>query len=121
MAKTETISQPTVIERGADGANNYCKLSDGTLMQWGLASQTPTNPRSWGGTLYLADFTAINFPVAFVSTPVVEVTPNSSSYSMWPVTIGANANSISKLQFARSTAFDNLNYVFGWFAIGRWK
>lgn len=89
----------SVFPVSAKSASDYCKLPDGTLIQWGNGS----------GTTYTHTYT-----VPFVSKPNVIVSPRGSQHQ---VNYDANTSTTNILNINISQ--DSTAY-FDWIAIGRW-
>jgi len=63
----------TIIEKGDD----YIKYADGVLQCWGITNQQTTATQiSSTGLYYNTTECSATFPVAFISNPVVSLTPN---------------------------------------------
>ena len=105
--------------RNQTGAK-YCKMPDGTLICWGSYSSS-SRSTSASGNLYTTQFNpSISFPVAFVSTPAVTITPGPyDAYSIVLVSI-YNTTGITSITLGRPNS-GNLWPYFSWIAVGRWK
>ena len=91
--------------------SNYCKMPDGTLIQWG-----------YGTIAKNADNVTVTFPVSFVDTlygfnaiPVFE-----SDRTMTLVYARVNANNIGVFSKTNPITSNN-GQAFKWIATGRWK
>lgn len=84
----------------AVSGSSYCKMADGTLIQWGKGS----------GTTYTHTYI---YP--FISKPVVVVSPRGSQHQ---VNYDDNASTASVLKI--NIAQDRIAY-FAWIAVGRWR
>lgn len=103
-----------------NSSSGYCKMPDGTLIQWGSKDDTMSNNRSWG-EFYIADLETVQFPISFYSTPKIFLTPSTTS-SFFVITVVATTTEISTVQVGRGTAFQSgINYGYDWLAVGRWK
>lgn len=101
-------------------ANNsgagYCKMPDGTLIQWGSASIT----RSVG----INESSAITFPIPYLSTtsPLVFTTFNTRAYSPY---LSSNPSDVFynefKIVLVNSNATAYSDGTVNWLAVGRWK
>ena len=108
-----------------DSANNYCKMPDGTLIQWGVI--TNLSPKSLSGSpsgqIYYHEYDAnVTFPVAFVNIPSVLVSPfggRECSIS-WVVPSAISFSSFDTLG-GRQTLESSVKLNITWIAIGRWK
>lgn len=83
-----------------DSDSNYCKMPDGTLIQWGSATVN-----SEGSYI-------LSLPVAFIATPTITVSTDAWN----PVAAGAAGVGTGTITL-RSSA----NQKVYWQAIGRWK
>lgn len=97
---------------GSDSNGNYCKMPDGTLIQWGTARGT--------GEYY--------FPVSFVDVSYVVFVgvgyPTPSDITNISV-LGGHPQNQSKFSIivfnTDGSAPSKANVLFRWLAIGRWK
>lgn len=95
--------------------NGYCKMPDGTLIQWG----TVINPN--------AGYTAVSFPVTFATDNFIfSASPRYSS--AYPVidyrTIAqkvSNSGGVVNFKPLSSTGSYTTAAIADWIAIGRWK
>ena len=107
---TSTIKQVT-----NNSGSNYCKMPDGTLIQWGkesVASKTEKASLGYHGSK------AVTFAMAFVSLPVVIVCPHEDA-GYW----NSGCTDITNIGFKASIAGDqpSVARTVEWLAIGRWK
>lgn len=103
----------SIIPASAISGTNYCKMVDGTLICWGsfLESQVAAN------TTLTVDVT---FPVPFISSPRIIVTPRTVSPQYFSV--GYTNQSVSGFQIKYRNGYsDKVDAVGSWLAIGRWK
>ena len=95
-------------EKAIESNSNYCKLPDGTLIQWGIESAKENNKVK-----------RVVFSIPFVAQPAISTSP------MWAhddkVWMSHSANE-SAVEFYISDYTHNLQYIrnFSWIAIGRW-
>ena len=97
-----------------DSGSNYCKMSDGTMIQWGVNDvQCDTN----GGVFGKIGSGNFTFPKSFASRPVMTCNIEETA-GFWNATIV----NITTTGFAIWIAGDNtiVKPVY-WIAIGRWK
>lgn len=99
--------QTTVAELITSGSN-YCRLSDGTLFQWGI-STIPENTQ----------YVAITFPIAFLNANYGFAPCGNYSYTP-DVRLSVAAKATSGLSVYRQAA-QSYAQLFSWIAIGRWK
>ena len=94
----------SIIKQTMNESNSsYCKMPDGTLIQWGVLS------------LVTAEVTAVTFPIPFISNPSVVASTGAGAGRGYADTEDVTTTgftlwkSTSVSQWAR------------WIAIGRWK
>jgi hypothetical protein len=108
----------TIIEKGDD----YIKYADGVLQCWGITNQQTTATQiSSTGLYYNTTECSATFPVAFISNPVVSLTPNrpdSSGFRLGAHITGLSTTAVSGRSVSVSSASTvQLHYI----AIGKWK
>lgn len=93
-----------------DSASNYCKMPDGTLIQWGQGNIQTTAGSSVNKT--------INFSQAFnnVNYIAIGLNPNTGD----PITMTASAYTDTSMRVNVKDIATTTRY-FTWFVIGRWK
>lgn len=122
--KTVELEGTWSIERGGEAlfpypsGGSYCKLPDGTLIQWGqvssfnlssgVLSATVSMTQEFADLNYSVMLTAQRNGIAYLSTPFFEANANGN------VTRTVNS-------FAIAAKGTNTNITVNWFAIGRWK
>ena len=95
--------------------DGYCKMPDGTLIQWGFVINTDVG------------YTGVSFPVAFVNDNFIfSASPRySSAYPAidYRTVSQKNSNSSGVVNFKTltSTASYTTAAIADWLAIGRWK
>lgn len=97
----------------------YCKMPDGTLIQWGTVTASFKNGVITDGN---TEGQVINFPVAFVSPPVTtaSITSSSSTYATaTAIAVSASNAVIYMIMYGATTYTGGGNIM--WTAIGRWK
>ena len=108
-----------VIERGSNASGNYVRFADGT--QIATANNLPVgNTLEPDGALWrrLLPFT-VNFPIAFVSAPVVSAGPVTSDPDVWITPESATAMSFSyrpRSTLSKSGIASSGSMI----AVGRW-
>lgn len=105
-----------------DSDNGYCKMPDGTLIQWGIyAVNGVAIDRPWGQIFESAiqdmDF---SFPIPFIALPAVTASARTSPTS-WLETLGASTSKLNTFYLNRPTVAASVSGVISWLAIGRWK
>jgi hypothetical protein len=113
-----------IIESGSNDNGRWIKYSDGTLIQYGNVTKSvniknKSNETGW----YYDDGYAVNFPINFSDTnyftEVKSVTSNIITLNIYSIT--NFRNSICEFNLSCNVEYNNSNYKFRWFAIGRWK
>lgn len=116
-----TALQTAVGNMQTVSGNGYCKLADGTLIQWGThGSFTLVN----GVLTGVVQMNSGNYP--FINTSYsVMLTPgrNCLAYITGLLCEGNQGGNIARTQttFAVSAKGTNTNITINWLAIGRWK
>ena len=118
LQNTATGLQNQINLLQTESANGYCKLPDGTMIQWGQASSFTLSNGILSATISMAqNFVGLNYSVmltpqrngiAYVTTPFYEANANGN--------VERTVNS-----FAIAAKGTNTNITVNWFAIGRWK
>lgn len=107
------MATDTIKKVSNDSENNYCKMPDGTLIQWGNTSlATAASSR---------ESIALNFQLAFIDTPRVVASPSNSTR---PDLYFANIRSIASDHFTLyvyNGYSSQISIPVDWIAIGRWK
>lgn len=113
-----------IVESGSNDNGRWIKYSDGTLVQYGEVTETlniatKNNKTEW----YYEDGHIINFPILFADinyfmdvNAALSVLITLNVYS-----ITSQENSKCKFNLSSNIEYNNSNYKFRWFAIGRWK
>lgn len=115
----------TGIDGIATGGSGYCKMPDGTLIQWGVATLDVTNALTQIASSGVYQGTAsLSFPIAFASASyyLSGIVKYSTGYQV-PCGFSANTPAIADIRiydfYARPAS--SSEYKLYWFAIGRWK
>lgn len=103
---------------GGGGGAGYCKLPDGTMIQWGVVTGLSfSNEAKLEGTQ--------SFSQTFYSSPTIIAGGISTGVSEYAFRIGAYASSGSSFSWSMHSgtgaAITVSNRGFQWLAIGRWK
>lgn len=99
-----------------DSGAGYCKMPDGTLIQWGSTSIE----RNVG----INESSAITFPIPYLSTttPLIFTTFNTRAYAPY---LSSNPSEVFYNQFkivlVNSNATAYSDGTVNWLAVGRWK
>lgn len=103
----------------------YCKMPDGTLIQWGKLSLGSKSTAAIG-SLYGAGYSdpqhfLVAFPFEFYSTDTTSffISPIGGTYEIITA-IAANYQGIQQIDVARPTS-GSISGNFSWLAVGRWK
>lgn len=114
----------TITKVSNDSGTGYCKMADGTMLQWGTLSLTSGTMSQYGALYGVA--ASIVFPIAFNDANIVVT--GSSKYGNQPEMSFGMTNSITASQAAvrlwdvASRAISSTNpFVVKWQAVGRWK
>lgn len=107
-----------------NSGTNYCKMPDGTLIQWGTDQVvTETSPGSYpalGNNMYRGVKT-ISYTIPFISKPAVIVDGDNRLYGAF----GSNASDslTTNTQFIVEGGHNapNVTIEIYWIAVGRWK
>lgn len=108
---TGTVKQVT-----NNSGSGYCKMPDGTLIQWGTVSNFKSGDK-------------VLFPIRFHdNTYRVSITPNYNTSTTIQCTYGVTGGgkytdgfTIYAWDTVTNTASTQSNLVVDWIAIGRWK
>lgn len=109
------MASGTIKMTANESGNSYCKMPDGTLIQWGIVVNTNLG------------YTAVSFPVAFVNdTFIFSASPRYSSaypYIDYRTVSQKSSNSVGVVNFKplSSTGSYTTAALADWLAIGRWK
>ena len=103
------MASGTIKNFANDSGTNYCKMPDGTLIQWGDA------------TIQLeTDKITVNFPLAFVNTSYA-IGAIGTYVSTKDMSFVYAAQTATTIDIYRSGSDLSYSMPFKWFAIGRWK
>ena len=99
-----------------DSGNNYCKMPDGTLIQWGV--------KSYSGTIAVNGTATdtVTFPVSFVNAGyslVCNLMTSVPSQRTASLSTRSTTSATISLQNNYTSASDGATY--SWIATGRWK
>lgn len=99
-----------------DSNSNYCKMPDGTLIQWGSVNITPSNP---GSPFAYSGGKNVTFEIPFLqgTTPIVITSPreNGGYWNSGAINI---SSTLCHIIIAGNTQAEK---TANWIAIGRWK
>lgn len=111
-----------------DSGTGYIKYSDGTMICYGNVEGTTSQYNQWeAGLVFTNAINFSNFPVAFISTPVVSINMNEVQGGdiawVMPGFQGNNTSTTNAGSFSlcRPSSFNNFHYDVDYVAIGKWK
>lgn len=107
------MASGTITKVIPDGGTGYCKIPDGTLLQWGSGSVT-TGSGTTEGTEWVA------FPTPFYGNVNVQWSWIYSSYNRRMHVQAFSVNGFTMAAAALSGS-GGVACSFSWFAVGRWK
>lgn len=107
-------------EAKSKGESGKVKFPDGTMILWGVKTQTGTYTES--GSLYSKSFSTINFPESFKAAPTafIRMRVSGSNVPIWG-DCSASASSISSIVGYAPKELTNVSTAISWMAIGRYK
>ena len=99
-----------------DSGNNYCKMPDGTLIQWGVKSYSGTIAAGGQAT------DTVTFPTSFVNSGY-SLTCNMITSVPSQKTASLSTRSVSSATISLQNTFSSASEgaTYSWIAIGRWK
>jgi len=108
-----------IISQGSESNGwSWRKWNSGRLEQWGLIQQT-NKTGSGFGNMYYATYTGITYPIPFVNTPALNVTPYGATMGI----VGGITHTetgITKYDMYRANA-GTVGGTVSCYAIGTWK
>lgn len=104
-----------------ESGDGYCKMSDGTLIQWGSFEYnlTTSDFLTWGNLVYAEVTQNPVFQIPFVDVPCVFAAAGSTIFG-WFSSIRPTKTGIPVMSFTRPNAYTGTIKVC-WQAVGRWK
>lgn len=101
---------------------HYCKMPDGTLIQWGEIAVTDVAIANAWGSLYesVSQQSGVVFPIAFVGSPSV-IAFASTTPTSWLENMGYDSTRLGTYYLVRATSTATTSGFISWIAIGRWK
>lgn len=101
---------------------HYCKMPDGTLIQWGRITVTGVPIKNAWGALYESPIqsSGVVFPIPFIAAPCVVALADVGP-AAWLEHITSNSEGLSSFYLVRATSVEATNGTIHWQAIGRWK
>lgn len=116
------MASGTIKNFANDSDAGYCKMPDGTLIQWGRinVSNVPIS-NTWGSLFESGrQDSGVTFPVAFVGDPSCVATANMSP-AAWIEGLSASTTGLGSFFLTRPTSVSASSGHIDWQAIGRWK
>lgn len=113
-------------ESGSNSYGNYCKMPDGTMIQWGNFTMNSTSEMTQIGSsgIYVSPGFNKTLPVNFVGDYVVTGTSRYSTGHIVPLGCNMSQNAdrfnVMIYDFYKRSLNDGLFVVY-WQAVGRWK
>lgn len=106
---------------GTDGT--ALKFPDGTLICYGRrVLGTVAITSQWGGIYASSSLSGFTYPIAFISTPVLTMSTNSSNMNFFFMEIGTGTNTETPvIQLLRGNSGSVIGGTINYIAIGRWK
>lgn len=100
----------------------YCKMPDGTLIQWGRINLSNVPISNAWGALYESGSqpSGVTFPIPFVEYPACSATANMSP-AAWIEGMSASYTSLGNFFLVRPTSVASSSGHVDWIAVGRWK
>ena len=122
--KDDTYLYGTIIEHGNNSRGYYIKYSDGTLIQYGFITKNLTitnysNSSQW----YYDDGYGIKLPISFKDNNYfANVIPTrNASITLNVYTVRSEYNDEFFFDLSCKIEYNQTDYRFMWFAIGKWK
>lgn len=116
------MASGTITNFASSSGSGYCKMSDGTLIQWGRINVSNVAIQNTWGALYESgsQTSGVTFPIPFVGYPACSATANMSP-SAWIEGLSASTTGLSNFFLARPTSVSAASGHIDWIAVGRWK
>lgn len=109
----------------SDSGSGYCKMPDGTLIQWGAISVDPIDVDTvWGSGYESAEISITGqiFQIPFTSTPTLLLRLRVSPVAFIEDKINASTTGLSgTFHLVRPAIGYNCTGSIFWIATGRWK
>ena len=118
---TGTITK-VLNESSGNSTSGYCKMPDGTLIQWGRINVSGVAIQNTWGSLFesASQPSGVTFAIPFVEYPSCSATANLSP-SAWLEGLSTSKTGISNYFLVRPTSVASATGHIDWIAIGRWK
>ena len=105
-----------------DSGVGYCKMMDGTLIQWGRITVTSVPiKKAWGSLYESASLdSGVTFQIPFIDDPSVSATANVTP-GAWIEGLNAVETNIGHFYLVLPVSTESASGHIDWIAIGRWK
>lgn len=105
-----------------DSGVGYCKMMDGTLIQWGRITVTDVAITKAWGALYESPTisSGVVFQIPFIASPTVAATANVTP-GAWIEGLNADTERIGNFYLVLPVSSTSSSGHIDWIAIGRWK
>lgn len=109
-----------IVESGSNNSGKYIKFSDGTMICWNRITSTSSSTGQSNG-FYYCPF-SMGFPQEFVETPTV-IPSLTQTGGLYFTSLGNNQPTTTNVQLRSLSmnAFTNVQFTYGYIAIGKWK
>lgn len=116
------MASGTIKNFANDSGTGYCKMPDGTLIQWGRITVSDVPITNTWGALYEspAQSSGVVFPIPFIDTPCVVATAKLGP-AAWLEYITSDREGLGTFYLVRPTSVTATNGHIHWQAVGRWK
>lgn len=116
------MASGTIKNFANDSGTGYCKMPDGTLIQWGRISVNNVPITDAWGALYESPIqrSGVVFPIPFINEPCV-VASATVSPTAWLENLNSDREGLASFYLVRPTSTSGTNGYVNWQAIGRWK
>ena len=113
----------SVVESGSNENGNWIKYADGTMICTKKIQLTTAMTSSWGALYESGELSLGQFPMPFISTPILSMTNNGTigRGAMIEATWGTTETEAGQCWLCRGTSSASSNYFFSIIAIGKWK
>ena len=110
-----------IIDSGSTANEKYIKYSDGTMIQWGKVSLTPSTSRSQGGLTYYSAATTITLPQEYVDTNYIGTTNVALANMNYFAQSYFSVVDKSTISICLANTGNGDTRTVHWMTIGKWK
>lgn len=113
----------SIIESGSNANGNWIKYGDGTMICTKNITLTTAITASWGALYESGELSLGQFPVPFISKPIVSITNNgvAGRGAIIEASWGTTTTSAGYCWLCRGASSASNDYFFSIIAIGRWR